>query len=463
MEVIIILFGVAGLIWFMAFQRHLSVLVGGLMVVLVGTTFGHPFFNFNLGPIPITIDRVMLLWLVMASAVLWKMGRSDPKSFNRTDLIVVVLMGLLIASTFLHDWQYKEKLPLSRLLFFNLLPVCLYFVAKHCRVTIGGIRVFYSVLMLFGIYLALTGIFEQRQWYALVFPRYITDPAHWEFLGRARGPFLNPVSCGIFLSVCMVSAAFLWREARPLPRVFLSLAIVLCLLASALTLTRSVWVGCAVSAAIVCWFPAQMQVRGALVVAGTIVLLVAVIVLSDKVGRFQRDKDVTEAQMAESAKLRPMLAYVAYKMTRDKPLFGHGFGQYTKAKKPYHYAQTNGMQLSRIMYYMQHNVFLSYLTETGVIGFALLCLLLTVFGLRCFTLWNSRAIDMHFRQFGLLGLTMIAVYLINGMFHDVSIIPHVNAMLFLLLGVSENLTGQSAMIAGQIDARTASGSLAQAA
>ena len=444
MQVVLILFGLAGLVWFMAAQRHLSVLVGSLLVLLTGATFGHPFFNFNVGPIPVTIDRVLLGWLVLASLVLWKMGRSDPKSFSRTDVVVVVLMTLLMVSTFLHDWSYKEKLPLTRLLFFNLIPVSFYFVAKHCRATAKDIRVFYSVLVIYGFYLGFTTICEQRGLSGFVFPRYILDPIHWEFLGRGRGPFLNPVSCGIFLSACLAASVLMWNHSRPIGRVFLGIVIVLCLVASLLTLTRSVWVGCALTFGIVTWLPARPQVRGALMVTGTLVLVVLAALFADKLDGFQRDKEVTAAEMAQSAKLRPMLAFVAYKMTVDKPVFGHGFGQYTKAKKPYHYADTNGMQLAKILPYMQHNVFLSYITETGLVGLSLLCILLATVFLKSWQLWSARQLSLEQRQFGLLGIVVITVYCCNGMFHDVSIIPNVNAILFLTLGITENLTASNA-------------------
>lgn len=450
MEVLLFLLALAGLAAFLVAKRQLSVLSSSLLVVLIGTTFGHSFFNISIGPLPLTIDRVLLALLLLASLALWKMGRNEPKPFNRTDIVVLLLTALLIASTLLHDWQYKDNLPLSRLLFFNLLPISLYFVVKHCRIDTGNLRVFYTTLFLFGAYLASMAIFEQRGLYGLVFPRFIVNPDYYEFLGRARGPFLNPVSCGIYLSVCMVSSAMLWKKAGPPGRMILGFVMAACLVASVLTLTRSVWVGCALSVGLVLWMPSRPQVRGALVVAGSLLLMVAAITLADKVGRFQRDKDVTEAEMAQSAKLRPMLAYVAVKMAKDKPIFGHGFGQYTRAKRPYHYHQTNGMQLSLILPYMQHNVILSYLTETGGVGCALLCLLLGTLFLKSWQLWNTTSLSLEARQFGLLGLVVLGNYTLNGLFHDVSIIPHLNALLYLTLGVVENLHVSRSAASGEI-------------
>ncbi len=439
METLLILFGFAGLVLFAAFARHLSLLSAALIILLIGTTFGHSFFNVSFGPIPITIDRV--LWGLMLLVLAWfiKSNRAELKPISRVDFLIGVLITLLVVSTLSHDWRYKDNLPLARLLFFNLMPIGFYLCAKHCRVNSKDLRLFFWVFALFGVYLSFTAIAEQRGWYAAVFPRYITDPQYWEFLGRARGPFLNPVSCGIFLCSCLVGVAFLWPKAHPLTRVFIGIVFVLCGFACLLTLTRSVWVGGVIAVGCVLWIPAQAQQKGALLVAGCALLLALVVNFGDRINRFQRDKDVTIEQMAQSATLRPMLARVAFKMAGDKPIFGHGFGQYTAAKKPYHYNQTAGMPLSKVMPYMQHNVFLNYLTETGLIGLALLIALLISFTYHCWQLWISKNLPLEQRQFGLMGLAFVGGFLVNGMFHDISIIPHVMALFYLFLGITENL------------------------
>ena len=439
MNIVFLLFVVAGLVWLLATGRHWSVLIASLLVVLVGVVFGHPFLNFDVGPLPVTIDRVLWAGLLAAALVAWKFRKSGTTHFGRTDLIVILLTALLIVSTVSHDWRYRDNLPMARLLFYNLIPVGLYFVARHCQINVVNLKRFYLILASFGIYLSLTAIFEQQELYVLVFPKFIVDPQFIEFLGRARGPFLNPVSCGLFLITCMMCSAFFWSRANGVNRVLIGTSIVLCIVASFLTLTRSVWLSGIVAGGVLCWFPSRPQSRGALIVVGTLLLVFASLTFSEKIQRFQRDKYVSETAMAESASLRPMLAFVALKMARDKPVFGHGFGQYTAAKKPYHYDDTGNMQLSAILPYMQHNVFLSYLTETGIAGLILLLLLIGTLAWKSWQLWNSRSLALEVRQFGLLGMTIVSGYVINGMFHDVSIIPHIGALLFLTMGITENL------------------------
>jgi hypothetical protein len=54
-------------------------------------------------------------------------------------------------------------------------------------------------------------------------------------------------------------------------------------------------------------------------------------------------------------------------------------------------------------------------------------------------LWSGAALPLWARQQGLLMLIFLGVYFINGMFHDVSVQPMMNMMLFFLAGVTAGL------------------------
>ncbi len=442
MEILLSLVIVAGILWMLVATRQVAVPVLCLLIVMVGVTFGHSFWNKDVGPIPVTFDRIMLGGLIFGFAVWAWHGRANQKPVNATDVVVGLLAVLLIGETFAHNWHYKNNLPFSRLLFFNLLPMCFYFLAKNSKFETRHLYGFLGLFASFGLYLGLTGIAEQRGWTGLVFPKYISDPHVVEFLGRARGPFLNPVALGIYLVTALVAAAALCKSAATPVKTILVTAIIVMMVACFATFTRSVWLGCVVGVAAILWLPAKPQIRGALIVTGTLGLLCVVFLFADKLNHFQRDKNVTADDMSESASLRPMLAHVAFKMFVDKPVLGHGFGQYSAAKKPYHYTDTGDMPLRKILPYMQHNVFLSYLTESGVAGLTLLLALLLCGARNGFRIWFDQSQPWLARFFGLMMLVFLANYCINGMFHDVSIIAHTGALLYLLLGIGENLAAQ---------------------
>ncbi len=437
-----VLLAVAAIIWGVVAYRYLSPSINCILVILTGIVLGHAFYHQNVGPLPVTIDRVLWGLMLLHFLVLLKLNRAEIKPLNRTDLIVILLTVVLVFSTFLHDWQYKENLPLSRLLFFNLMPIGIYFVAKQCRLSTSQLVTLFAIFVGFGCYLGLTAIAEQRGINSLVFPRFILDPEQFEFLGRARGPFLNPVSCGIYLVTCTVATMFFWPRVPLAGKALVAGFTAMLFAATFLTLTRSVWIGAAIAVVIVVWNPAPPRLRGALVVVGTISALAVFGLFSDRLNSFKRDKHVTEAEMAQSISLRPILAHVAWKMFKDRPIAGHGFGQYSKVKKPYHYTETDHRPLRMALGYMQHNVFLSYLTETGLVGLGLLSGLLIALAVRSWRLWQARELPLPDRQLGLLGLVVLSNYCINGIFHDVSIIPHIGALLFFVLGLIENVSSR---------------------
>ena len=410
-----------------------------LGVVIAGSVFGHDFFHAPFGPIPITLDRLLLLVAIALFAWRWLKGREDLPNFNSMDLAILVWITCLALNTLSHDWRAMDKSPLSRLLFFNLLPVAVYFLARSYKTKIGDLRVIALVLGGFGIYLALIALAEISESYAIIFPRYIVNSAETEFFGRGRGPFLNPVSNGIFLSVCLCCCWMWWPRINRIGKFGLILAAGLLGAGCFATLTRSVWLGFVVGAGIFTWLPASRQQRGSLILAATIVAIIAFPFVSDKIWAFKRDKDVSVADMEQSAQLRELFLTIAVDMFQDRPLLGCGFGQYTIAKRPYLQDPYSGQPLSLAKPFYQHNVFLAYLVETGLVGLITLLWVLAVVAYASWSLWLDKSLDLWPRQFGLLTLVVIAHYFISGMFHDVSIIPMNQTLLFFLAGIINNI------------------------
>ena len=138
------------------------------------------------------------------------------------------------------------------------------------------------------------------------------------------------------------------------------------------TLTRSVWLGFLMSAGVFVWYPASRQLRGLIIILVSIAVLISFPFVGEKIYSFKRDKEVSQAEMEQSAQLRPLFAIIAMNMFQDRPLFGCGFGQYAREKYPYLQDPYSGRPLASTKYFMQHNVFLAYLTETGLVGLLVL-------------------------------------------------------------------------------------------
>lgn len=432
--------GMVALKFSTSFTRRVNLLpMIGFSVILVGSVFTYDFFHLPGGPIPLTLDRLMVAVLIGAFA--WQCAHRKQKlrRFNSVDFGVFILTGVITLSTVIHDFTYMENMPAARLLFFNLIPVGVYAVMRYVRLGDNDLKLMSLGFAGLGVYLAFTAIAETRDLEALVFPRFIMNPEFEEFFGRGRGPFLNPVSNGIYMVVCFC-CMWMWFPGSSIRRkmVIIALAGLMCVGVYS-TLTRSVWLGLVAAVGIVVFLPAPQAHKGAMVVLASLLLMCVVPLLSDKVFSFKRDKNVSLAEMENSARLRPMFVTVAKRMFVDRPILGVGFGQYAIAKYPYLQDQYSAEPLSLTKGYMQHNIFLAYLTETGLVGLSALLLMLAVFLRAAWTVWRDTRLSFWKRQFGLLMLALLANHGINGMFHDVSIIPMENMLMFFLAALVNNI------------------------
>ena len=465
MPVIIFLLFIAAIVWTIALarlkvpvvelKRFSPLHLGGVLVLLVGSVFGYDFFNVAAGPLPITLDRLLLGCLVILAGWAWLMNRENLRRPNGMDLAIIGVVALLFLSTFLHDYKFSESLPLSRLLFFYCLPLALYAVVRTAKLNQFDLAVITTAIGGLGIYLALIGIAETRGFHALVFPRYIVESTESEFFGRGRGPFLNPVSNGIFLIAGFCCVWFGWPKASRRGRLLIIAASLIVAVGVYSTLTRSVWMALILVVGIGLWITTSVSQKGALVVAGTLALIVAFPVLGDKVLSFKRDKDVSVSDMSKSAELRPLFFTVAMRMFEDRPLFGCGFGQYAREKYPYLQDSQTGKPLAMTKGYLQHNVFLAYLTELGLAGLGMLLLMLGVMTRSAWLLWIDRKRTLEERQFGLLLAAVLIGFCINGMFHDTSIIPMVNYLLLFVAGIVNNIRTSSEIAMPEMATTTA--------
>ena len=429
--------------------------------LVICTVLGYEFFHRSVGPVPVTFDRICWFGLLAALAGSWLLGRQRLPRLNNLDLLVGMLFMLVAISTFSHDFRVKENLPLTRFLFFFLMPIGYYVLGRASHISRRDIMVCSALWIVVGIYLSLTAIFEVRGWYSLVWPRYIASAEFEEFFGRGRGPLLNPVANGTIMLVSLCSLLLYWRGADRLfcevPSdelrarfwgwvysirgqailVLAGLAIAAGMLA---TLTRSVWLGIPLAGLVFVWLPARRVVKGVILVGA---LVAALGIMAETGGglKFKRDKNVSLDDMAESVSLRPILATIGLKMFNDRPWTGHGYGQYSTARTEYCYDFETDLPLQKGLDYFQHNVFLAYLVDLGLPG---LLLLVSIIFVACFQSWSlaRRHPDPLFRNMGLFALVFLGAWVANGMFHDVMIISGIGSLTFFLLGMNNQLSEQ---------------------
>lgn len=453
------LLAIGCLLFALRFYKELRIEHGVLGVIVVGSVFGHSFFNVSAGGLPITLDRILLGAVSLWMFVLYATGKIKLQVLSRSDVILLMFLGILTLNVFTSDWKYQKNQPLAQLLFNNLMPLALYFVMKNIGYKKSVFQTFNFGFMALGAYLAFTAVCEARGWHVLVFPKFILDPLQPEFLGRGRGPFLNPVACGIYQIIGLCCGMVWWNRSSATVRVLLAGYAVLLLAGIFATLTRGVWMGAILALVTYVWFTSGWQWRGFFLAAAPLLLIGLVVFGGDKINSFKRDKDVTEEQMSESIQLRPLLAIVAAKMVLDRPLTGHGFRQYLKTSREFHIRDTGSYPLQKVLPYVQHNLFLSYAVDLGLVGLFAYMLAFGAWLTLSIKLWRAKYLPWEVQQTGYLFLAFLLGFGTNGMFQDVAVIPMLHHLMFLFAGWVTGLN--SYYFAGKVASTNEAANLAQ--
>ena len=412
-----------------------GLLATSLAVLAAGICTGHEFWHTSLAGLPVTLDR--LAWCVLVGqTVLWRAkGWAKPQPWTVVECTLLLFAGYLSFSALSFGASAPNMDPKAICLFFYLLPVGMYWVMRQTPYTELQLRIAGMALGLFGCYLAFTAYAETHDRWSWVFPAYARSPAYVEFFGRGRGPLLNPIGNGLLMIACMTASLLTAFRCGKYLRIACLLAALVCLLGCYYTYTRSVWMGATAALGIVIWANAPSSWRRWLLACAVLGGGAIIVARWDSLMAFKRDKDLTAAETADSVLLRPILASIAMNMTADHPMFGVGLARYLAHNHAYAYEYENPLPLERGLPYVQHNLFLSLLVETGIIGLGLFVSLLAGWAVWAAWLWRRRDIPFHERQIGLFALAMLAAHGVNAMFHEVSLIPMVNMVMFSTLGL----------------------------
>jgi O-antigen ligase len=402
-----------------------------LGILVIGTLFGPAFFAIE-GPLQISADRILFAAIFTFGCIQLASGRLVLPQLTTSDYLVGGIALWFLLSALTGGEPVKGINPRGTWVFYVLMPACIYALVRIAPPRARILDLMTSALIGLGVYLAVTGFFEARGWYSLVLPKYIADPKQWEFLGRARGPLLNPSANGVLLTIALSFVSLRFYQGGRTAKVGYGIIGLIVLLGVYSTLTRSVWIGALVSLVVIFWTqtPRWTKVLGlaSLVVVGGLMT----VGLKDQLLRMKRDKNLSAAEAEKSVQLRPLLAVVAYEMLKDAPLTGHGFGNYARNAQPYCSIRSYDMPLEQARGYVQHNIILSVAADTGLIGLTLFSALLIVWIRSAWRLGNTVTRAKTSNLVGLGGLGAIVAYLVAGMFQDVIVMPMIQMYLYFV-------------------------------
>jgi O-antigen ligase len=431
---LLLVFLLAIAIWAAILLPKIRLAISCAMVVVSGTFFGPDFFAIQ-GPIQLSIDRLLFAVVTAVTALFVLRGDLKLPQLAIPDLLIIGMVVWYFFRAITAGEPPQGSNPVGSWLFYVCIPAVCYALVRVANPSADEIRTIISAMIAVGVYIAIIGFFEARGWYSLVFPRYITDPNVWEFLGRARGPMMNPSANGIVLTMSLSFAALRITQGTRLQVLFYGFLSLVILAGVYSTLTRGVWIGAVLAIVAMFWksTPRWVKVLGLIstIVFGTF----ATMGLKDQLLNMKRDKNLSAEDAAKSIELRPLLAIVAFEMFKESPLVGHGFNVYLKTSQAYIQNPSYDMPLEQSNGYVQHNIFLSSLVDTGMIGLAFYASILLYLSRAAWRLGNNRRVDPIYQMVGLGFVGMMTGYFLGGMFQDVVVMPMIQLYLMLLAGM----------------------------
>lgn len=447
MYLVVTLAAVAGLLWAGVAALRGSLLAGCTVYLVLAAFGGQDFLEFSLAGIHISPDRVFLVGLLGAWLAQRWLGRTDSKPVGPGDVLLGAFFAVLLVGTFTSDWRTTSPYVspvLPHLINGYLIPLVLFWIARqsaHDKASVGRVHV---GLALFGVYLVGTALAEWLGLWGLVVPRYIADPELGVHFGRARGPMLQAATFGYYLVACLLATWIFLAWRAPWGRMGRLLAVGLLPLyglAMFATSTRSVWVGGGLVVGLVVALTLQGAWRPVLLGGLVVGALGLVAVKGDGLVAFKRD-GLSAEDTRESTWMRVKFAYVSWQMFQDRPLRGHGFGQFPDKSRYYLSDRESGLYLETIRGYINHNTILSLLVDVGLAGPLLFLALLAWWGRTAGRLWRATGAPAWVRGHALLTLGTLSAYGVQIMFRECTYTPLENGLLFLMAGTSVGLAAR---------------------
>jgi len=457
MPIVIAVLGLAAVVWVLVCAQRGSLLIGCSLLLPVAYVVGHEFWHQKIGPLPVTLDRLLLLAIIAIFAVRWRLGRLSLRPFTVGDWALAAMLMVLLTSAIASGQPEIISGVTSkwgRLVASFFIPATIFFLVRQIELTQRDWSRMLSVLTMLGIYLAATAVLEVAGCWALVFPRHIADPSLGIHFGRARGPELNSVSLGVFLTTCIWCAWMLLLQAKSRVSKLLLLAVMPWMFIGVfLTYTRSTWIGLVASGLIVTAIQIPRRWRiPTLAVALLGGLLVVTASWSTLVGL---EREGSAAESNHSVGQRASFAYVSWQIFRDYPLLGIGYGRFYDRKLPYTSDRSQPFELESIRSLNHHSTVLGILTETGLVGLMTFLGMLLVWARSAYRLVFAAVSPRWVRWHGVLMLTLLTNYSVSALFHDLTFLPSQQLLLFLFAGITVNLKQQFACRAAHLIDRSA--------
>jgi hypothetical protein len=320
---------------------------------------------------------------------------------------------------------------LYRLFDFNYNPFILFILAKSIPHSHKKLELLSFAFLVIGAYLAINGVFEYRGPHALVWPKYILDPSAGIQFGRTRGSFASSEALGQALAVSFLFYALYTTRVTGIKLYWPYLIILLTSVVVYGTNQRAAWVSLCLCLGLLAITKTKMK-RVARVFIGIALLGF----LSGAGVHFSFwEKDTLFTRRQNTVDYRRVNNATTMEMGKANPIFGIGFGNFRIEWRKY-FRPIEGSGIPDLDD-GNHNTFLGLFAEVGLAGLIpYLMILYSMFrvGLRVY----GKGEEFE-RNFALVFLLVVIIYMFGGNFSDYRSGPFFNTVIFVLFGTVSRL------------------------
>lgn len=405
---------------------------------LCSQLFCYQFLNLNLVfelGITISPDRIIFGLVIMSFLIQLRQYKTESLGISKIEYCMILFAIICTVSFLIHgaDSSLEKNRFLTTL--FNLIyfPFTTYFIARNIQYSREGVKIILKTLLLIGIYLAFTAVFERYKLNDLVWPKYILDPSVGDHFGRSRGPFVNSGVMGRYLTVTFISTTMILLYVKGAKKMLLISAMMLMIAGLYFASTRSPMLAFAAILVFMCFFSTG-KIKKTLLCIGIILLMMAFLGLGNKISFFE-DNLFTKRQ--STIEYRYANYNVDIEMIKENFLFGIGYGKFESEWRKYY---SEGQYESFNLDHGNHNTFLGLFAETGIIGISLY--------IAIFFLILKLCLKTHFllektlifeKSLVVLGLSLMVLYFTVGQFADLRFHQLLQNTMFLFFGIVVNI------------------------
>ncbi len=373
----------------------------------------------------ITYDRVFvaLLFFIFLKQIALRERKLLP--FDKIEIIfifLIIIVGFSVATKSLN------KLMGARVLtdvFF--IPFIVYVLSKNLITDKKYFKKFVSVLFIVGIYLSMLAfyehftkkdIFSSAPEAGVAVQRMVQEDFGWV---RPNGPYPNDTTLAVCTAFCFFIVLYKYitlDSTKTYAKLSHVIVLVMISIAIFFTLYRGIWLAWILG--LLTWLLIR---RRQLLKLSFVLLLLVVLIMPFFIKFLESDfaSEFYQHRVANVANIQDRLERFGYALSffKESPIDGIGFQNYTLIMKTA----------------SQHNQILAMLSETGLIGasaYVLLFLFLFHSSIK-----NYRfARDKAWKEFSLIYLSIIVVFLIAGLGLTIGLDNNINLLLFAISGAA---------------------------